>query len=236
MVANRTGEAPAASLDGHRRLRHLSPFVLAPRGRVNAASGARGRAVRPPWPRTLGSFERDSMDHALRGAGLADALTVAAQWTFEPFTAALCSAAGSLYVGRASCACAGAVPGPGPTGRTTAFFAGWRSWSSPCSRPSMLTPTCSFTVHMAQHLLLTLLAPPLLALGRARSPSRCGVVRPRRGDGSRRSFDRRSPRSSRTRSSAGRSSWASRWSCTPRRCSTWRCARRRGTPSSTACG
>ena len=105
-----------------------------------------------------------------------DAMTVLSQWRIEPFTTALLLAAGSLYA-------AGVVrlrrgSGAWPGGRTAAFAAGLATLVAALCSPVDAYADVSFTVHMAQHLLLTLLAPPLLALGapitlalRAGSPS-----------------------------------------------------------------
>ena len=92
-----------------------------------------------------------------------DALTVLSQWRIEPFTTALLLAAGSLYA-------AGVVrlrrgSGAWPGGRTAAFATGLATLVATLCSPVDAYADVSFTVHMAQHLLLTLLAPPLLALG-----------------------------------------------------------------------
>ena len=92
-----------------------------------------------------------------------DALTVLSQWRIEPFTTALLLAAGSLYA-------AGVVrlrrgSGAWPGARTAAFAAGLATLVAALCSPVDAYADVSFTVHMAQHLLLTLLAPPLLALG-----------------------------------------------------------------------
>lgn len=91
-----------------------------------------------------------------------DAMTVLSQWRIEPFTTALLLAAGSLYA-------AGVVrlrrgSGAWPGGRTAAFAAGLATLVAALCSPVDAYADVSFTVHMAQHLLLTLLAPPLLAL------------------------------------------------------------------------
>ena len=92
-----------------------------------------------------------------------DALTVLSQWRIEPFTTALLLAAGSLYARgrRARAARLRRVAG----GRTAAFAAGLATLVAALCSPVDAYADVSFTVHMAQHLLLTLLAPPLLALG-----------------------------------------------------------------------
>ncbi|MGB7806748.1 MAG: cytochrome c oxidase assembly protein, partial [Actinomycetota bacterium] len=55
--------------------------------------------------------------------------------------------------------------GAWPGGRTAAFAAGLATLVAALCSPVDAYADVSFTVHMAQHLLLTLLAPPLLALG-----------------------------------------------------------------------
>jgi len=92
-----------------------------------------------------------------------DALTVLSQWRIEPFTTALLLAAGSLYAAGVVRLRRGSRAWPG--GRTAAFAAGLATLVAALCSPVDAYAYVSFTVHMAQHLLLTLLAPPLLALG-----------------------------------------------------------------------
>jgi putative membrane protein len=92
-----------------------------------------------------------------------DALTVLSQWRIEPFTTTLLLAAGSLYIAGNLRVRRG--PGAWPGGRTAAFAAGLATLVVALCSPVDAYADVSFTVHMAQHLLLTLLAPPLLALG-----------------------------------------------------------------------
>jgi putative membrane protein len=92
-----------------------------------------------------------------------DALTIMSQWRFEPFTVALLLLVISLYA-------LGIVRlrrrrSPWPGGRIAAFAAGIATLVVALCSPVEAYADVSFRVHMAQHLLLTLLAPPLLALG-----------------------------------------------------------------------
>lgn len=92
-----------------------------------------------------------------------DALTVLSQWRIEPFTTVLLLAAGSLYVAGVLRVQRG--PGAWSGGRTFAFAGGLATLVVALCSPVDAYADVSFTAHMAQHLLLTLLAPPLLALG-----------------------------------------------------------------------
>jgi cytochrome c oxidase assembly factor CtaG len=92
-----------------------------------------------------------------------DALTVLSQWRLEPVTVALVLASGSLYVlGIERVRRSG---GAWSVGRTAAFMGGLSILVAALISPVDAYADASFTVHMAQHLLLSLLAPPLLALG-----------------------------------------------------------------------
>jgi putative membrane protein len=89
--------------------------------------------------------------------------SVLAHWVFDPFVVAAILAAGSLYA-------AGLVR-LRRTGRSVdrsaaiAFFCGLSALVLALVSPVDAYSDVSFTVHMGQHLVLTLLAPPLLALG-----------------------------------------------------------------------
>ena len=85
------------------------------------------------------------------------------RWAFDPMTVAFLLGLGSAYV-------AGTVRArrrghPMPTGRLLAFGSGWVALTVALVSPVDVYADVSFTVHMLQHLLLTLVAPPLLALG-----------------------------------------------------------------------
>ena len=69
-------------------------------------------------------------------------------------------------------------------GRVAAFGSGWVALTVALVSPVDVYADVSFTVHMVQHLVLTLVAPPLLALG-PRSRWRSGVAA-RPGQGARR--------------------------------------------------
>jgi putative copper resistance protein D len=89
--------------------------------------------------------------------------TVLSQWRFEPITLAFLLTAGSLYAAgtlrlrRAS--------RPWSRGRSVWFAAGLFALAVALLSPVDAFADVSFAVHMVQHLLLTLAAPPLLALG-----------------------------------------------------------------------
>ena len=85
------------------------------------------------------------------------------QWRFDPFTVMFVLLAGSLYAmglirlrrsGRAFL-----------RGAPLAFYAGLGTIVLALNSPVDAYADASFSVHMAQHLILTLAAPPLLALG-----------------------------------------------------------------------
>ncbi len=85
------------------------------------------------------------------------------RWAFDPMTVAFLLGLGSAYV-------AGTVRArrrghPLPPGRLLAFGSGWVALTVALVSPVDVYADVSFTVHMLQHLLLTLVAPPLLALG-----------------------------------------------------------------------
>ena len=92
-----------------------------------------------------------------------DAGTVLAQWRWDPVTVAGMLAAASLYaLGVARVRRAG---GPWPAAWSTWFGAGLATLAVALVSPVDAYADVSFSVHMGQHLLLTMLAPPLLALG-----------------------------------------------------------------------
>jgi len=92
-----------------------------------------------------------------------DAATVLAQWRWDPLIVAGILTAGSVYalavvrVRRAG--------GTWPVAWTAWFAAGLASLALALVSPIDAYADVSFSVHMGQHLLLTLLAPPLIALG-----------------------------------------------------------------------
>jgi putative copper resistance protein D len=86
-----------------------------------------------------------------------------ATWAFDPITVGVLLAVGSLYL-------AGLIRAERrgrrfPRSRVVAFGAGWAVTAVALVSPVDAYADVSFTVHMGQHLLLTLVAPPLLALG-----------------------------------------------------------------------
>lgn len=89
--------------------------------------------------------------------------TVLTRWVLDPFTVIGILGAGSLYAaGLIRVRRAGRAV---ERGAAMAFFAGLGVLVLALMSPVDAYADVSFTVHMAQHLLLTLLAPPLLALG-----------------------------------------------------------------------
>jgi putative membrane protein len=93
----------------------------------------------------------------------ARAATILTSWTLNPLAIVPIVAAAWLYgMGLRRAARAGT---PHPRRSTVAFFAGLSVVALALASPIDAYAEVSFSVHMAQHLLLTLLAPPLLALG-----------------------------------------------------------------------
>jgi putative membrane protein len=89
--------------------------------------------------------------------------TVLTQWPVNPLTIVPLVAAAWLYArGLRNVARAGA---PLPSRTALAFYAGIATVAIALASPLDVYAQVSFSAHMAQHLLLTLLAPPLLALG-----------------------------------------------------------------------
>ena len=100
---------------------------------------------------------------ALTVPAATDAGTVLAQWRWDPVTVAGMLAAASLYaLGVARVRRAG---GRWPAAWSTWFGAGLATLAVALVSPVDAYADVSFSVHMGQHLLLTMLAPPLLALG-----------------------------------------------------------------------
>ena len=93
----------------------------------------------------------------------ADPSTILTRWPFDPVTILFLLAAGSVY-GAGLRRVAGRGQ-PHPRSFAIAFYAGLASLALVLGSPLETYADVSFGVHMAQHLLLTLLAPPLLALG-----------------------------------------------------------------------
>lgn len=93
----------------------------------------------------------------------ARAATILASWTLNPLAIVPIVTAAWLYgLGLRRAARAGT---PHPSRSAIAFFAGLVVVALALASPIDVYAEASFGVHMAQHLLLTLLAPPLLALG-----------------------------------------------------------------------
>jgi putative membrane protein len=84
-------------------------------------------------------------------------------WALEPFTVAAILAAGSLYgIGLVRAVRSGTQV---RLVRRVAWFAGLGVLAVALVSPIDVYADVSFSIHMVQHLLLTLVAPPLLALG-----------------------------------------------------------------------
>jgi len=93
----------------------------------------------------------------------ARAATILTSWTLNPLAIVPIVAAAWLYaMGLRRAARAGT---PHPRRAAVAFFGGLAVVALALASPIDAYAEASFSVHMAQHLLLTLLAPPLLALG-----------------------------------------------------------------------
>lgn len=84
-------------------------------------------------------------------------------WAPDPFTVATLLAVASGYA--AGVVRVGRTGGTWRGSRIVAFGAGWLVAALALCSPIDAYADVSFTVHMVQHLLLTLVAPPLLALG-----------------------------------------------------------------------
>lgn len=92
-----------------------------------------------------------------------DQSAVLSRWAADPMTVAFLLGLGSSYL-------AGAVRArrlgrPMRAWRVAAFASGWVLLSVALVSPVDVYAEVSFTVHMVQHLMLTFVAPPLLALG-----------------------------------------------------------------------
>jgi len=93
----------------------------------------------------------------------ARAATILTSWTLNPLAIVPIVVAAWLYgLGLRRAARAGT---PHPRRSAVAFFAGLAVVALALASPIDAYAEASFSVHMTQHLLLTLLAPPLLALG-----------------------------------------------------------------------
>jgi putative copper resistance protein D len=86
-----------------------------------------------------------------------------AWWSFDPLTLGLLLAVGSAYAAGLVRLRREGVPWPGA--RVGWFGAGLSSLAVALLSPVETYAEVSFTVHMAQHLVLTVVAPPMLALG-----------------------------------------------------------------------
>jgi len=84
-------------------------------------------------------------------------------WSVDPFTLFVLLGAASLYA--AGLVRVRRAGGGYPRGAVAAWFGGVAVLALALASPVDIYADVSFTVHMAQHLLLTLVAPPLLALG-----------------------------------------------------------------------
>lgn len=93
----------------------------------------------------------------------ADPWSALGVWAPDPVAAIVLLAVGSAYAAGIVRSRRGGRAFPG--GRVAAFGAGWLVAAVALCSPVDVYADVSFTVHMAQHLLLTLLAPPLLVLG-----------------------------------------------------------------------
>ena len=85
------------------------------------------------------------------------------RWALEPATVAILLGVGSAYL--AGCVRARRLGRSFPARRPIAFATGWVALVLALVSPVDVYADVSFTVHMLQHLLLTFVAPPLLALG-----------------------------------------------------------------------
>jgi cytochrome c oxidase assembly factor CtaG len=85
------------------------------------------------------------------------------RWAVDPGNTAVLLAVGSAYV--AGLVRARRLGRPHPVGRVVSFTAGWLLLAIGLLSPIDAYADVSFTVHMLQHLLLALIAPPLLVAG-----------------------------------------------------------------------
>jgi putative membrane protein len=92
-------------------------------------------------------------------------LAPVSRWSFEPAVVVPLVISSVVYV-RAARAVARRRPRPSWSGRTTYFLAGIGALALALVSPIDVLADERFSVHMVQHLLLTLVAPPLLLLGR----------------------------------------------------------------------
>jgi putative membrane protein len=128
-----------------------------------AGSNEFGKPVREdPSRRRLGPCEHVAVV-LLSVPPDARAATIITSWTLNPLAIVPIVAAAWLYgMGLRRAARAGT---PHPRRAAVAFFAGLTVVALAVASPIDAYAEVSFSVHMAQHLLLTLLAPPLLAVG-----------------------------------------------------------------------
>ena len=135
------------------------PFYPCRDDRVNAGMRKR-RVAGAPFRRGRPSWDDGRMSGSVSVPPEGPAWLA---WSVEPFTlfvllgAAALSAAGLVRVRR--------VGGEHPRGAAAAWFGGVAVLAIALVSPVDTYADVSFTVHMAQHVLLTLVAPPLLALG-----------------------------------------------------------------------
>jgi len=85
------------------------------------------------------------------------------RWSLDPVTLVVLLATGSAYA--AGLVRADRLGRPFPVARWLPFAAGWLTLVAGLVSPIDAYADVSFTMHMLQHVLLTLVAPPLLALG-----------------------------------------------------------------------
>jgi putative membrane protein len=128
-----------------------------------AGSNEFGKPVREdPSRRRLGPCEHVAVV-LLSVPPDARAATIITSWTLNPLAIVPIVAAAWLYgMGLRRAARAGT---PHPRRAAVAFFAGLTVVALALASPIDAYAEVSFSVHMAQHLVLTLLAPPLLAVG-----------------------------------------------------------------------
>jgi putative copper resistance protein D len=94
---------------------------------------------------------------------LTDALTA---WRFAPAVSAALTLLAAAYL-TAACLVSRRPPGrPWPTGRTLAFLLGLFAVAAATQGGAAVYDDVLFSAHMVQHLLLIMVAPPLLILGR----------------------------------------------------------------------
>ena len=102
--------------------------------------------------------------HGEAGVGPPDLAGLALGWSFEPLVAIPLLIVALLWVGAVRRVNAAHPANQVPLGRSVAFFGGLAAIGVALLSGIERYDTILFSVHMVQHLLLTLVAPPLLAL------------------------------------------------------------------------